>query len=134
MSVFSSPFNLSRGQWNNGPDLSNDGDMSYSWGHVSLSTSSYHTVYAAGPTVAQITVVNGRLARYYASADSTDVKMSGHSFYSTFQTRGVSVDEAVAVSDSPEAEYYYSNGIREGSFGPSTGSDNSRIMLFGVSS
>lgn len=132
MSVFQSPFNLSHGQWNNGPDTANGGGMSYSWGRIEQNAAFYNAVYASGPMIAAITITNGRLARYYASGDSTNVTKSGHSFYSTFQTRGISVDEAIASNPGPGEDSYYSNGIREASHGPSTGSDNSRIMLFGV--
>ena len=132
MSVFQSPFNLSYGQWNNGPDTANGGGMSYSWGRVQQNTALYNAVQASGPMIAAITVINGRLARYYASSDSTDVTKSGHSFYSTFQTRGISVDEAIASNSGPGEDGYYSNGIREATFGPATGNDNSRIMLYGL--
>lgn len=132
--IFNSPFNISLGSWSNGPNPSTGGSMAYNSGRIS-SFNYYNAVTAPAGTIAQITVINGRLARYYASSLNTDIKLSGHSFYSTFQTRGVSVDEAVAAAPSGGASgVYYSNGIREGSFGPASGGDNSRIVIFGVSS
>ena len=135
MSLFNSPFNISHGSWSNGPNTSLGGGMEYNTGRVSLSSAGYNAVSAPAGTLAQITVVNGRLARYYASAANTDVKLSGHSFYAEFQTRGVSVDESVAAfAYGGVRGVYYSNGIREGAFGPASGGDNSRIVIFGVSS
>lgn len=133
MSIFNSPFNISQGSWSNGPNTPLGGSMVYNTGRVSL-YAGYNAVSAPAGTLAQITVVNGRLARYYASSANTDVKLSGHSFYSTFQTRGVSVDESVAAFAHGGVQgVYYSNGIREGTFGPASGGDNSRIVIFGVS-
>ena len=132
MSLFQSPFNLSDGDWTNGPDLNTNGKMSYPWARIVYNSSLYYGVTAEGPSYCEITVIDGRLVRYHASSDSSNITLSGHSFYTTFQTRGCSVDEAVAANGTSGPKHYYPYGIREGVYGPSTGNDNSRLIIFGV--
>ena len=134
MTVFNSPFNLSYGPWTNGPLPSKGGGMTYNWGQPTFTTSSYNAVRAPAGTIAQITIINGGLTSYWATSDNSDRTLAGHSFYNSFQTRTVSSDESIASADfGGGTELYQPYGMRTAPYGPTTGADNSRIVIFGVS-
>lgn len=119
-----SPFNVSLGAWNRGPDISSTGEMSYSWAKIAGS-GGYYMVTAEGPSIAAITVVGSLLARYYASSDTSQVLKSGHTFYTTYQTFGVSVDEAIEVNTSSGPQTYYP-------INTSAGASSCRIVLMAL--
>lgn len=118
--TFRSPFNVSLNSWSTGPNLSVDGKMSYNWARIAADSGYYKTT-AEGPTIGEITTVNGTLGRYYASS-SGNLAEAGHTFNTTAQARGVSVDEAVSFNDNSGSLEYWPNSR--------SGATASRLMLF----
>ena len=115
-----SPFNISTGPWSNGPNIASGGGMSYRWA-VTTASGGYYRTKAYGPTLGEITVVNATLGRYYASSGGS-LSEAGHTFNTTAQARGVSVDEAVAYNDSTGPIEYWPNSRG--------GAEASRLMIF----
>ena len=118
--TFRSPFNVSLNSWSTGPNLSVDGKMSYNWARIAADAG-YYKVTAEGPTLGEITTVNATLGRYYASS-SGNLPEAGHTFNTTAQARGVSVDEAVSFNDGTGGLTYWPNSR--------SGATASRLMLF----